>query len=608
MNDAWDKSGPQKLSKTSMADLTDRTNRRGVGWVMLAVLFVMEAVLGLQGFCMADEGWSLSGYQQIFNNPESVKYIFLFYNSLWIGGIWECLFGWMGIAGFRLLGILFMLASWTIVYRLLRDYINHYTIFLGSLLVALAHNYGVMVFDHSSVTVFMSVLSAYFLFRALQKSSSLYMFGAGACIVANVFSRIPNISMLSLFLLLIPYYMYTRKAGDTLKLLGTAVLGLAAGTAAELALMASFGHLSIFIDNLSTGMSAATADDSSHNIYAMLKGYLISYLQIIKDILKIGLLPAILYVIVKRGKLKSKGMHVAAGIILAIAQIAIFALSFDNMLFLYAFTSIVLFPALYYKRGEKEVVYLILIALIILFVLPYGSDFGINNMGENAIWIATPLAIGIAADTLRNIDFKCRHIGAIAFITFIMVFIVGDTWHIMNNAYFDEGPRYEKHYKINNPLATTFTKESYAKATDHILEELKHYVHEDDYLFCFQSRPMLHYLTRTRPYMYNPWPWSFDTAALRLHLGQAERRGGKLPVLVREKTQLIDFTAPDPDWDSVHATDNFGHKNAKVQIIHDFIQRHDYKVVWQDKNFQILLPRQKTDANEKDIHTDSGLQ
>lgn len=594
MNDAWKESGPQKLSKTSMADLTDRTNRRGIGWVMLAVLFVMETILGLQGFCMADEGWSLTGYQQIYNDPESVKYIFLFYNSLWIGGIWECIFGWMGIFGFRILNILFMLASWAIVYRLLRDYINRYTIFLGSLFVALAHNYGVMVFDHSSVTVLLSVLSAYCLFRALQHSSCLYMFGAGACIAINIFSRIPNISMLSLLLLLIPYYIYTRKAGSTLKLLGAAFLGLAAGTAAELTLMALLGHLPIFIDNLTTGMSAATATDSSHNIPDMMQGYLISYLQIIKDILKIGLLPAILYFIVKQGKLKSRGMSIAAGIILSFAQIAILVLSFDNMLFLYAFISIILFPALYYKRKNREQIYLILIVAVILYVLPYGSDFGINNMGENAIWIAVPLSIGIAADTLRKIDFKCRYVGAISFISFIMVFIAKDTWHIMNNAYFDEGPRYEKHFKIHNPLATTFTKEPYAKATDNILAALKQYVHEDDYLFCFQSRPMLHYLTHTRPYMYNPWPWSFDTAALQLHLSRAEKRNNKLPVLVREKTQLIDFTAPDPDWDNTRASDNFGHKNTKVQIIHDFIRRHNYKTVWEDENFQILLPQQTT--------------
>ena len=559
-------------------------------YVMLAVLFVIESLLGLQGFCMADEGWSLTGYQQIFNEPESVKYMFLFYNSLWIGGTWELLFGWMGMLGFRLLNVLFMLCSWAVIYHLLRDYISMKALFVGALLVALAHDYGVMVFDHSSVTVLLSVSGAFFLFRALCKGSCGYMLLAGMTVAFNIFTRIPNLSQLILFVLLVPYYIYTHDSRQTFKLLGAAMLGLAVGVAVELALMSAFGHLSIFIDNLSTGVSAASSSDSSHNLGSMFCSYLLSYVQIIKDMLKIGLLPLVAFFVSGVVRMKSRALAILSGIILFVVQTVILSVTFDNMLFLYSFISMILFPSLYFVRRDRERTYLILIVLLVLYTLPYGSDFGINNMGENAIWMATPLSVGLAADGLRRIEMRRRSVLIASMSAFMLVFLLKDGWHIMNNAYFDEGTRLEKRYRIHNDLANTFTKKSYVEATDAVLDALKTYVGPDDYLFCFQSSPMIHYMTRTRPYMYNPWPWSFDTASMELHMRRAEARIGTLPVLLREKTQMIDFTQADLYWDSTEATDDFSHKNAKVRLIQDFIRRHGYRIVWQDRHYQILLP------------------
>jgi len=567
---------------------------RGLGVGLLYIVF--EAAVGLQGFCMADEGWSLTGYQQIFNEPSSVQYMFLFYNKLLIGGCWEWLFGGMGIYGFRLLNILFMLATWAIIYRMLRDYIHPYTMIVGAILVTFAHNYGVMVFDHSSVTVLLSVAAAYFLFLSLRKGSALYIYIAGILLAINIFSRIPNLSQLTLLVLLIPYYIYTREVRKTLLLLGTAILGVMTGVALEIGLMYSLGHLQLFLENLSTGMSAATSADSSHSLSTMLPSYFNSYLQILKDLLKIAALPAL--AIMFGNYVQHSGLRKLLITLFALAQVALLFYFFDNMLFLYAFISMVLFPALYILRKQPEQIYLILIALLILYLLPFGSDYGINNMGENAIWLATPLSVGLAFKALKTYNAHEIHspqsyrapIFSAAILSFLVVFIGSNGWFMLHNAYFDEGARWEKRYRIQHPLATTFTNQVYARSTDAILTELKKYVQPNDYLFCFQSRPMLHYLTHTRPYMYNPWPWSFDTPSMELHLKRAEARGGALPVLLREKCQLMNFVLPDPDWNRTDAEDNFFHKNAKVSLIQGFIERHHYQVVWESDEYQILTP------------------
>lgn len=528
----------------------------------LLVLGGIEALLGLQGFCMADEGWSLTGYQQIFDEPESVKYIFLFYNALWIGGIWETLFGGMGIYGFRLLGIMFMLMTWVALYLTLRRHISRWAFVVGALLVVFAHNYGVMVFDHSSVTILLVALSVLFLMRALTTHSGIAAMMFGVCIGINIFSRIPNLSQLALLLLFIPYYIFHKRVSTTLRLTGMSLLGIVAGMVLMVSLMATMGHLGIFVDNLQSGFSAASAGDSSHNLTALASTYGAQYIQVVKDMLKVAVPPLLL-------------------------------VGFDNMMFLYAFCTLILLISLWTNRHDAALTYLTWAALIVLYTLPFGSDFGINNMGENAIWMAAPLAVGLGWQLVGRLQRWWRWYTAVVLTGFCFVFIVMNGIQMSHNAYFDPGARTAKTYRINSRLATTLTSARYKESTDCILTELSKYVSAGDRLFCFQNRPMLHYLTHTRPYMHNPWPWSYDTAMMEQNLRDAERRtkaqGEPWPVLVREKCQTIDFTEPDTAWNSTDATDDFAHKNAKVALIQEFISRNNYSVVWENDEYQILM-------------------
>ena len=529
------------------------------------IIVIVEGLLALQGFCMADEGWSLSGYQQIYHDPESVRYIFLFYNALWIGGLWESLFDSWGIYGFRILNILTIVASWVIIYRMLNHYVNRWAIFIGVLIVCLAHDYGVMVFDHSSVTVVLSLMAAACLVRSLISHDRRMSFAFGVCVAVNIFSRIPNLSQLALFLLFIPYYIHNRKCTATMRLALSAAAGVVTGVAAMMLFMLAVGHLGIFVDNLTAGMSAATSTDSSHNLGAMMQTYGMQLTQVAKNMVKV-LIPPLLIP------------------------------SFDNILYLYAFCTLTHLAALWHYRRDISIMYLLTTSLIMLYTLPLGSDFLIVNMGENSIWLATPLSVGIAWQMVGTINRRLpRYYIATIAGAFCIIHATFCCIHIGHNAYFDPGPRTLKTFRIDHPLANTYTTEAYKTHTDKILSRLRQYVEPGDYLFCFQNRPMLHYLTHTRPYMHNPWPWSYDNSMMELNMRQAEQRteakGEPWPVILREKGETIDFTQPDSLWNSTDATDTFAHKNRKVQLIQDFIARHHYSVVWEDKNYQILCTR-----------------
>ena len=104
------------------------------GWFLPVYLFsiaLFYTVLGIQGFDMCDEGWVLSGFQQMFNDPESVQYLFLYYLSEYVGGLWYMLWGGCGIFGFRLLAMLVITATAYIVYRMMRNYVPQWCIMAG---------------------------------------------------------------------------------------------------------------------------------------------------------------------------------------------------------------------------------------------------------------------------------------------------------------------------------------------------------------------------------------------------------------------------------------------------------------------------------------------
>ena len=86
-------------------DRTDRMPERTFIIISMTAIALFHIILGVQGFDMCDEGWVLSGFQQIFNDPKSIQYLFLYYLSEYVGGVWDVLWGGCGIFGFRIIAV-----------------------------------------------------------------------------------------------------------------------------------------------------------------------------------------------------------------------------------------------------------------------------------------------------------------------------------------------------------------------------------------------------------------------------------------------------------------------------------------------------------------------
>ena len=519
--------------------------------LLMLVAFAYHAVVGLQGFDMYDEGFSLTGYQQIFSAPESIEYLFLYYLNNVAGGLWNLALGWGGIYSFRILTGLTLTLTAYVCWLLLRPLVNRWCIAIGVMMSFLCCYYGIMVFYHNYLTALLSTFAAYCLVRALTRDSMQWMLLSGFTLGCNIFVRLPNVTLLAFVLLLIPYYIYRKDGTKTLKMLGAAAAGVTLGVAAVVLLMLLLGHLSIFINAVNGGFSAASDASSTHNLSAMFA----TYLKIYRIIFTIGF--------------------------------------FGNVYSVYLFGTIICLWVILSRRYTEAYVYTACTILFILHCLPLGSDWGVQNMGENCVFLATPFCVGIVSIEIQrmSVSARVRHVLNAVALFFALLFMARGVKNIMLQCYFDEGSRTEKTYRPAAALATTYTTQRNCEVLNSILDTLAHYVKPGDELLCFQNMPTLHYLTQTRPYLGNPWLWCYDTSNMERHFQEAERRGGPLPVMVREKAMIPYWTKYYPDWDNTHVeSDTYLHKNKKITLIQQFIRKHHYRVVWENDICQILIP------------------
>ncbi|MCT4630519.1 hypothetical protein, partial [Winogradskyella sp.] len=92
--------------------------------VAIVVVVLIQILLSFQGFDVCDDGFVLTFYQQIFQNPESVEYNFLYWFSGFVGGVWHQLYEDGGILWFRILAIVVNTATLYISYKILKSYMR----------------------------------------------------------------------------------------------------------------------------------------------------------------------------------------------------------------------------------------------------------------------------------------------------------------------------------------------------------------------------------------------------------------------------------------------------------------------------------------------------
>lgn len=559
--------------------------------IFVTVILVVHLVLGIQCLNFCDEVFVIASGQQIFTHPESISYIFMYYWGAFFAGVWNIFFADWGIYGFRVFNAILITLTYFIVYRTVKPYVNRWFVLAGVFMAMLAETSDItMVIHHNSVTCFFTTCAAYFLFKGLTKGKRIYFFIGGVVLGINVFSRLTNIALIGLLLSLVPYYYYNKNIKTTLQLAISLVVGFILGVVVVLLMMMALGHLHLFIDVLLMMGSISQDPLSGHGFALLIPRYLKDYCIILGIILYIVLVLRFFQryhsLIVNR---KYFGMFLSIMMAMPfMILLFLFSSLFVNLHFYYALMTLCLGYVLYYYRKEKALVYLSTLAILIIYIQPLGGDFGIENMHSCSIRFAMPLSFGLFGFILKqeNVERFSRYF---LFSVIGVLFLWGGYIATFHRAWYDSTSRFKYTTMPKTRLANVLLKENYANLVDDVMENLAKYADKYNSLFVIGYMPLFNYLSGMQPYLQCCTPDFYSPMILKQQIESAELRHGKeLPIVIRGMAKGSMIEIYDPEWRNVELKEP--RNQAKYKIYEDFLKRHNYKEVWREESFAILLP------------------
>ena len=560
---------------------------RATMWGMTLFAVIYYLLISLQGLDFADEGFSLTFYQNIFSHPADVEYLFLYYITGLIGGIWEMLFGWLGTYGYR---ILFALTSGGIIlttFAILKPYFKVSTIFIATMACTLWPGLCLYYFNHDCLTILFFLLTIYAMTKGMQGNKYAWYI-MGFMLIINGLTRLPNIALSILILMPLVEVNesgnYYKAFGNILRIIG----GQLIASLIMLIVMCSLHHFDLWLSAISSLFIMSGDSSDTHGIANLIASYSYTYKAIFTSTFYGGLI-CLAYIIASE-HIKIKGSKLIMGVI---CSALIYSLLVRNIYSMWgAVTSAAIIYGLINRRNNSYLI-LALSALSALIIIPLGGD-SYANICNSCMWLGMPMLIdlirrpimcNINIDDNRNYSYRItidnsssRQLHIIAGIAFI---IYASTHSV---CYFDNGSRLLKTHRTQIATATTtFTSQERAELTDHIVSAtLKHRM-PGNYLLVFDNAPMLHYLTGMQPYLGSPWSTFWGTEMFRQQLFDAEHSSRQLPLIAIPHFFYQDLSKTD----YLSALDH-PELYKKALLLADFIERHGYYEVYHDQYITLL--------------------
>lgn len=412
--------------------------------VSISIIILIQIVLAVQGFDVADDGFVLTFYQQIFNEPSSVEYNFNYYLGGVVGGLWHKYFGSFGVLGFRILAILVNTATFLVSYNILKKYMNQAFLLVGLSMALFIEDFGFLTFYHNQLTALIAVISVYFFHKALFIEKNIYYLIAGCLIAINVFTRIPNLTLF-VFVLGIPFKFFIEKKSiyNSIKPVLVFMLGGCIGFTLIYLLLLYNEHLEVMTNALLSLISLGTDTENSHNSLKLIKVMVRNNREILSVISRLSCFIFLLFIYELRIVKKIK----YANEILYTVVFLVFAYSFAkrNMYMIYSFGYLAAVGLLLSRKISIEFKTLVFLALMMQTFLPLGSGGGINTCGYISIWLSAPLIFKFISDS-KGLITKYYSLTTLKSIVLIMVcsYFTVRIYKVSKEAYFDEGSRLKK--------------------------------------------------------------------------------------------------------------------------------------------------------------------
>lgn len=574
-------------------------------WIVFPLCIAYQILCCLHGSDLTDEGWAMTFYQQIFNDPQSVTYNFLYWMTGVIGGAWYNLWPGGGLLAMRLLGVAMEALIFFLCYKLLKPWFNSKLVLLGLVFQVFILINNPKPYDYNTLSALFFIASAGLLLQGIDRHNRTKIFLSGLLLGINVFVKITNLSGLGL-ILLIPLSYAIRRGNtsqmikETLLMLGASLLGIGA----VLLTMKAVGHLPYFIDSLHMMRDIGQDGDNPHSISKILMQYVSNY----KNVLKLGgyiFLSVVAFSFILKW-LRRPWLAMIFGVLTA-SFIAYKWGIHDTVLrgndqFFVNFVGLLGLLVCFDRTAAFRARSLAVAGILMLLLLPLGSDGGFLTMGMGS-WLAMPLGLGAiwSFRTLgRDVKIKGRdyHLHTYdpytrwAYLIILLAFFIACVYKAETISYFDPGLRKEKTSTFDNKFCRHIhTGERRAHIINELMPGLEKYVRPGDYMLVFDFAPLLNYMTDTKPYVYNSWPWVYSGNLYTKLLERAEREIPTLPVVVVHNFHTSNIWS-DIVTDKLVVGDqqNIRYNLEQMRATNSFLERHNYQIVWTNGYFDIYTP------------------
>lgn len=570
-----------------------------INGLLIAGIIIYPLLLVWQGIDFTDEGFNLTNYQQIFNDPHCIALQFSCWFSNVLGGIWLYFFGKFGLLGVRIGGTIIVWITIYFSYKILKkDIKKEYLLFGLFLTLAFSDTY-LNIIHYDNVTALLYIITIYLMIKSTEENSS-YIYLAGVVTSLNVFTRISNIMAI---LLIIPLLIYNHFNGKEhkyqTKLVLDYLIGLGAVSILVLLIMKVIGHYDLYLRSIFDVFKLGNNNNNTHSLKKLIVSYWMDNYQLI--LYGAGFLVILLAV--------SKLLYFAKKKILLI----IFSLgttAFILFLVPNSYTSllgmslIIPFGYLILEHNNHRLKLIASMGCLFSIFIQAGSNVP-SAVLLYGLWLVCPITISIILNLFKNNNEICfkfdfqntekrylfspssqKFFSIVILITFsITAFYTG-----YKGAYRDSENRTKMTYKINNDKVNgVFTTKEKANAINELLPNLQRYVKKGDYLIAGDALSTLYYMTETKPYLYNTWT-ALESFNYGFAFSKALNENKYLPVIIIQNVNTGDRNWPQA---SNKGTSSYGMSSTNMKVLDAVIKEYNYKSVWKSEYFEIFVPESK---------------
>ena len=591
-------------------------------YLFFSLLFIFQLLLTFQGLDLSDEGFLATFYQLIYQDPESVKFAFLYWFTGIVGGLYMKILPGLGLWGLRLAQVVVITLTAIFTYKLLKDHINRKFLKFGILIVVLTHNNSVTVINYNTLAALFHVLMVYYLFSGLKDGKNYKIALAGFFISLSFFTRISNLMDLGVIAILLLFnYLNRRTFIETIKQASLLILGFAVTSLVVALFMYQIGHLNIFLDSmgfLSKLGKTSTEVETGHNFYGatvIIERFISNYIYVIKTIIYFVLTVGIIYILysylIRKGVQDKWYVSLFKYALILAISLAMITEKYHEFSVLFLFTGLVLVTSflILISKTNNDLKILSLFGCFLLITFPVTSSAGIVTAGRFSFWIGLPIAFSYIFSLMRiensfqleskqsmlssGLSVSEIHLKPLKEIIGVVVFVVC-LYHCFYYPFFDKNDRIYMRYPIENKfMKFIYTTEGRAKVMNDLLTASKKYVKPGDYVLAYDRIPMYHYITETKPFVTNPLVWLYEANELKDELSIDLKKRGGLPVIVQQKISTVLENKSWPyNMEKVSYFDmemNIG----RNQVLSEFIKENNYHTGWESDFFIIYVPPSK---------------